>query len=210
MENDLVKVDVVPKFEISLEAAKERLEQMDKFIADQMVKGTDYGTVPGINKPTLFKSGAEKLENIFGFYHEFEALDKQEEFEKGKEFAFYRYKCIVYQKSNGIKQAEGIGSANTREPSRRNQDFYNLLNTVDKMAQKRAFVAAILSSSRLSNKFTQDVEDMKESKKETESSGKNCVTCDVPISSKVAEYSMEKLGKHLCFKCQKNEKEVVM
>jgi len=36
-------------------------------------------------------------------------------------------------------------------------------NTICKMAQKRAFVAATLCTTRLSNKFTQDVEDMSKS-----------------------------------------------
>ena len=41
-----------------------------------------------------------------------------------------------------------------------NDDIYTLVNTILKMAKKRALVDATLSAGRLSNIFTQDIEDM--------------------------------------------------
>jgi hypothetical protein len=47
-----------------------------------------------------------------------------------------------------------------------NEDIYSQVNTLVKMAKKRALVDAALSAGRLSNVFTQDVEDMEEFKTE--------------------------------------------
>ena len=41
----------------------------------------------------------------------------------------------------------------------KNPDVSDLVNTIDKMAQKRAFVAAILIATNASDYFTQDMED---------------------------------------------------
>jgi len=157
--------DTVPKFEISVEEAKRRVDQVNAFISTQMVDKKDYGTIDGFgNKPTLFKPGAEKFETIYGLYHEFEELDKIIEPEDG--WVMFRYRCVVYNKKTGLKHSECIGSANSKEPRQKRKDgsykdIYMSINTIDKMAQKRAFVGAILSACSLSNKFTQDIEDMK-------------------------------------------------
>jgi hypothetical protein len=211
------EVDIVPKFEVSVDIAKERLEELNKFIESQMLKGKDYGVVPGISKPTLFKSGAEKLENIYGFYHEFEELEKIQDFKE--KFCFYRYKCVIYHKRTGIKQAEAVGSCNNKERARVNQDFYTTINTIDKMAQKRAFVGAILNACRVSSTFTQDVEDMglngksEAYKKKIAESGYVCESCKTAISKKVAEFSNNAYKKILCMRCQsevKKKETVVM
>lgn len=209
-----VEVDIVPKFEVSIESAAERLTELNKFISTIMVDKQDYGTVPGISKPTLFKPGAEKLENIYGFYHTFEQLDKIEDFKD--KFCFYRYKCCIYHKRTNIKQAETIGSCNNRETARKNQDFYTIINTIDKMAQKRAFVGAILNACRVSSKFTQDVEDMGNMNKQVASEayrnkvaagGLKCEQCKAGISDKVSEFSKSAYdGKSLCMSCQTKHK----
>lgn len=197
MTENKKSIDVVPKFEISLEENKQRLQAMQKFIKDQMIEGTDYGTIPGIKKPTLFKSGAEKIANIYGFNHQFQPLQSIEDFDKG--LFFYRYKCKIYHKGSGVPQAEGIGSCNNREKKYVEQDPYTLLNTIDKMAQKRAYVAAVLSACRVSNAFTQDVEDTSTSPTYT------CESCDKTISQDVADYSQRFHNKKLCRTCQKGE-----
>jgi len=190
----IVVKDIVPKFEISVEEAESRLKQLNKFIESQMKEGVDYGKVPGINKPTLFKSGAEKLENIYGLYHEFECLDKKEDWDKG--FFFYRYKCKVFRRKDEIKVSEGIGSCNILN-----------LGGIDKLSQKRAFVSAVLSACRVSSQFTQDVEDIKDTDK-----APKCSDCGASISDSVNKFSTEKFGKPKCYPCQKegNESEEVV
>lgn len=57
-------------------------------------------------------------------------------------------------------EAEGIGSCNSKERKYIKQDSYSIINTILKMAKKRAFVDAVLSATRSSGIFTQDIEDL--------------------------------------------------
>ena len=56
--------------------------------------------------------------------------------------------------------AQGIGSANTKEKQYLGQSPFTFINTVLKMAKKRALVDAVLNISATSGIFTQDIEDI--------------------------------------------------
>lgn len=205
--------EVVPKFEISLSESKTRWDDLEVFIKDQMHKDTDYGKIPGTgSKDTLFKSGAEKLMNIFGCYPEFSRQSTVEDHEKG--YFFYGYKCVIRNKKTGVIMGEGIGSCNSKEKKNWIANPWAAANTVDKMGQKRALVQAVLISFRLSAKFTQDVEDMD---KEVLNDGKPmppstsgkeliCSACKNAVAPKVADYSAQHHGRILCYPCQQKEK----
>jgi hypothetical protein len=141
----------------SLEQAKERISMLQNFIKDIMVDGVDYGSLPNTDKRCLFKSGAEKLCDIFGFSKKVEIVSRIEDFEKG--IFHYEVKAILINKRNDQIEAEGIGSCNNMEKKYKSQDAYSVVNTILKMAKKRAFVDAVLSATRSSDIFTQDVED---------------------------------------------------
>lgn len=151
-------VDVVPDFAITLTEAKERIKLLQTFINEMMVPGIDYGIIPGCQKPSLFKPGAEKLCDIFGFSKLIEVIDRVVDWEKGM-FAF-EVKATLVNKRTGHIEAEGIGSCNSREKKYKQQDGFTISNTVLKMAKKRALVDAVLSATRSSAIFTQDVEDL--------------------------------------------------
>lgn len=57
---------------------------------------------------------------------------------------------------NGDKPAWAIDGIEYRIP---NSDVFDVINTIDKMAQKRALVAAVLVATNASEFFTQDMED---------------------------------------------------
>ncbi|WP_125607941.1 hypothetical protein [Lapidilactobacillus bayanensis] len=116
----------------------------------------DYGVIPGTGKPTLLKPGAEKIQMLMGVTSEYNVVDKVEDYDKG--FFAYTIKCVL--KKNDQKITEGLGSANTKEKKYVKQDPYSMINTVLKMAKKRAQVDATLTIASLSNVFTQDIEDM--------------------------------------------------
>lgn len=192
------------------------------FVRGMMTEGTDYGKVPGTDKNTLLKPGAEKLSSFFGYAPVFVPERIVEEFgDDGREpLFFYRYRCELYRA--GTLVGSGIGSCNSRESKYRyrngqrvcpecqkaaiarskypprnqsnaepgwycngkgggcgaqfdatdrritdqivgkvpNPDIADLVNTIDKMAQKRALIAAVLIAVNASEFFTQDVEDM--------------------------------------------------
>ncbi len=47
---------------------KRQLEIVDSFIENVMKEHEDYGIIPNVAKPTLFKGGAEKLAALFQVY----------------------------------------------------------------------------------------------------------------------------------------------
>jgi hypothetical protein len=79
-------------------AASEAAE-MDSQLRDMMravlVENTDYGTVPGASKPSLWKPGAEKLLQWFGFGHEIEKAET-ERAEDGTRVGV-TYRCTVFK-----------------------------------------------------------------------------------------------------------------
>jgi hypothetical protein len=150
-------LQVVPEFVITMNDAKERIRMLQEFVREMMKEGIDYGVVPGCNKPSLLKSGAEKLCDIFGFSKQLEVTNRVEDWEKG--FFHYEIKAILISKRTGIVEAEGIACCNNREKKFKSQDAYSIVNTIVKMAKKRALVDAVLSATRSSGIFTQDVED---------------------------------------------------
>ena len=56
---------------MSMEVALARRSAIVEFTRRIMVKDQDFGEIPGTNKPTLLKPGAEKLCNFFGLEPEF-------------------------------------------------------------------------------------------------------------------------------------------
>lgn len=142
----------------------EYLKNFNAFLDSNLKAGVDHGTIPGVSKPSLFKPGAEKLEKLLSLRHEKVLVEKI--VEPGYTFVKYSYKTIVYNKRNEIV-ATCEGSCNSKEKKYRydfnkqeKKDFYDVENTIMKMAQKRSYVGAILEATNSSGRFTQDVEDM--------------------------------------------------
>ena len=83
---------------------------LQSFVREMMVPNVDYGLIPKCDKPSLFKSGAEKLCDIFGFSKRVEVLNRIENWETG--VFHYEVKISLYNKRTGLIEAEGIGSCN--------------------------------------------------------------------------------------------------
>lgn len=179
-----------------------------------LVKDRDYGVIPGTDKPTLLKPGAEKITKLLGLADTYTIIDRQEDWNK----PFFRYliKCTLTSVRGGFVVSEGMGECNSYESKYRwrdaqrkcpicgqptifkskqnpgwfcwakkggcgvqfdanepeiinqpqgkveNEDIFSLVNTLLKMAEKRALVDAALHAGRLSDVFTQDMEDIRE------------------------------------------------
>ncbi len=153
-------LSVVPDMAIGFSEVKERIQLLQLFVKDFMKQGQDYGVIPGCNKPSLLKPGAEKLCDVFGFSKLCEVTNRIEDWDKG--FFCYEVKVSLVNKKTGVIEAEGLGSCNSKEKKFRYQDAYSVTNTLLKMSKKRALVDAVLSATRASGLFTQDIEDMQE------------------------------------------------
>jgi hypothetical protein len=83
----------------------------------------------------------------------------------------YRYRWLFaselpqgFDKNQAIKRTVNTRSGKVPQFRIDNDDIYTQVNTLIKMAKKRALVDAALSAGRLSNIFTQDIEDIGELK----------------------------------------------
>jgi hypothetical protein len=169
-----------------IEATIRKINAFQGVIRTALIDGHDFGTVPGIKKPSLFKPGGEKICMLFGLNPEYEFLEKTNDYNKG--FFSYDVRCTLYKNGNPV--AQGLGNCNSKEKKYRwnnvktvpddykgpvveetnrwgqtnykieNPDIYSQVNTILKMAKKRAFIDAVLQVASLSDLFTQDVEDM--------------------------------------------------
>jgi len=102
MSTSLVPIDnqqLVPVY--SVKDAVDRHNEIVNFVKTIMREGVDYGRVPGTDKDTLFKPGAEKLSTFFGLSPRFIELLTVEDWtglEHNREpFFFYKYKCELYR-----------------------------------------------------------------------------------------------------------------
>lgn len=197
----LAKYSQEDAIDIDTDSAQKKLKAIKEFqaiVQKELHEGHDYGVIPGTQKPTLLKPGAEKIAKLLNLADEYEIEDKTENWEKP--FFYYRIKCRLRSLSSGQIVSEGLGSCNSMESRYRwrwifesdlsdyqrerkdslvrsertarktgkpyvvyrveNDEIWTLNNTILKIAKKRALVDASLSAGRLSDLFTQDVEDI--------------------------------------------------
>lgn len=146
----------VPNMAVNLQEAKDRITELQNFIKYMMVPNIDYGFVPGCPKPMLFKAGAEKLCDIYGLTKQIQILEKTENWENG--IFHYVVKAVLVNKKTGFVESEGVGACNSKEKKFASQDPYSVVNSILKMAKKRAIVDATLAATRTSGIFGQDIE----------------------------------------------------
>lgn len=139
------------------EEAKKR-ELVTIYISKHMNVGVDYGTIKfggKESKPSLFKPGSEKFLSLFKLTAKFEKDTDTWEM-AGSEKGLFSYKCVLSD-SRGNFVGEGRGAAKLTEKA-----GWTVNNAV-KIAEKRAQIDAVLRTGALSDFFTQDLEDMKQS-----------------------------------------------
>ncbi|WP_371068831.1 hypothetical protein [Sediminibacillus sp. JSM 1682029] len=153
---------VVSDSTISLSEVKQKISYLEDLIHQTMVEGIDYGKVAGYNKPTLLKPGAEKICQYMNLSINYEVSHRFEDWQNGMFYCEVR--VVLIQIGTMHIVAEGIGSCNTKEEQYADQTPFTIINTVLKMAKKRALVDAVLNVSASSGFFTQDVEDMPSNK----------------------------------------------
>jgi hypothetical protein len=102
---------------MSIESAVERYNAVTEFVSRVLRKDVDYGVIPGTEKRTLLKPGAEKLTTFFGLSTRFELLERIEDWmgeqHGGEPFFYYLYRCRLFR--GDVLIAEGDASCNSRE-----------------------------------------------------------------------------------------------
>lgn len=162
-------------------------EETRALIQETLKEGRDYGKIPGIDKPSLLKPGAERVGMAFGCFPRYRIVeqeidhDRKVEWRKkkkvwnnahkgdrsfkmeettGESLGLYRYvvECEIVHRESGAVVGSCIGVCSTMEAKYVDRPR-ECENTALKIAEKRAHVGAVLNAFGLSEQFTQDVED---------------------------------------------------
>ena len=192
----------------------EHHKQVTDLVSQALESGQDYGVIPGTgSKPTLLKPGAERLCVAFGCSPRYEVVESEVDHDRpvnwtkgrghyeksGTSLGLYRYviRCRLMLRDNNEVAAEGIGTCSTIE-SKYVDRPRDLENTVIKMAQKRALVAAVLNAFGLSDRFTQDVEDLRGQQQQRKSAQHSETSHgDMAASSKQVAFLRRLLKSHV-------------
>lgn len=169
VQNDILP----PNLDAEIQKAVQMRTALDKLFNSLLQQGIDFDRIPGTDKPTLLKPGAELLCQIFRLATgEPKIINAIEDFDKG--IFSYTISIQILHRDTGMLVATGIGSANSQEVKYKyrnvtedgekikvlNPEPADQQNTLVKMAAKRAFIDGVLKATGASRMFTQDVEDM--------------------------------------------------
>lgn len=137
---------------------KRHYELFRQLQRDVLEQDVDYGWPTGRRqgKPSLFKSGAEKLTRLFNLTPRFEIIERIER----EDYVSYLFRCVLY--SNERVVGEGYGSCNSKEKKGWDASPLSFANNILKIAKKRSHVDAVLTTLGASNVFSQDLEDLEE------------------------------------------------
>jgi hypothetical protein len=106
---------IMPVMDIDM--ALRRRQAVIDITKSLMRDGQHFGTIPGTNKPTLYKAGAELLTTLFGLTPIFTAVTVIEDWNgtdhNGEPFFFYKYRCDLMR--GDMLVATGFGSCNSFE-----------------------------------------------------------------------------------------------
>lgn len=154
---------------------RKRTHAIQEVMKGVMKEGTHYGTIPGTPKPTLWKAGAEILALTFRLAPLLESRVTVDDPEADWTYTATRRDGVITGTCIGFFEVEATctiqgpsgevlsrcsARCNSRESKYRTLSLFDIRNTVLKMAEKRALVAAVLLSTGCSDIFTQDLEDL--------------------------------------------------
>lgn len=92
-----------------IQALKDNIQMIQSVYNEVLKKDEHYGTIPGTNKPTLYKAGAEKIVVLLGLEPHFDPTRN----DLPNDHLEYMVKCTLTK--DGNHKGEGLGSCSTRE-----------------------------------------------------------------------------------------------
>lgn len=127
-----------------------KLDLVQKFFKQVMVKDLDYGIIPGTDKPTLYKPGAEKLCELYGFAPIVKAKNDTRDFKTG--YYLSEITMQIVHRKTGTIIAEGVGEASSYESKYRYRWVYE--SDVPKSLDKEALVNKIFKNKKTGAEYT--------------------------------------------------------
>jgi hypothetical protein len=110
--------------EMSVPAVKQQVDKIQQLMKDIMREGEHYGKIPGTDKPTLLKAGAEKLDFTFRLLPRYK-ITRNELPNNHRE---YEIVCELYHQS-GTFAGEGVGNCSTMETKYRYRNIADFEDT---------------------------------------------------------------------------------
>lgn len=178
MSHDLVPIDAQAVYlpqAMSTEQMTRQVAELKDFCDAVMTENVDYGTIPGTQKPSLLKPGAEKMLRLFGLVVDIDYMPTSQIDLKGGIIDIDLVGTVRSAKSGLVLgnvhaniNSEEFRYWSARNPveaygdrgkNKRPQRLADQKNTLLKMGDKRIWVAAALFYTLASELFTQDVED---------------------------------------------------
>ena len=95
----------------SVERIREQMDNVHRLMKEVMKEGEHYGIIPGTDKKTLYKQGAEKLSMMFRLAPKYK-IEKTEMPNGHREINF---SCLIIHIPSQTIMAEGVGSCSTME-----------------------------------------------------------------------------------------------
>lgn len=181
--SDIIEIKNELKDELSLSGGDikrviQHLELVKEAVTKVMREGidNDFAVIPGTKKRALLKPGAEKLMRLFGLGVRFKKTENT--FDLIENFAMYSYEAEIFHLRTGAVIASCEGTANSQEQKYKEKAQYSngvkvgvvpipvadIVNTLKKMAQKRAMVGAVIIAVGASDYFSQDEDEIQEQK----------------------------------------------
>ena len=99
---------------VEFKAKMQAIATFQRIVRENLIPGQDFGTFPGIDKPTLFKPGAEKIAKLLELADAYEVEDKIENW-TGNGMFHYKVKCQLIHIGSGKLISEGMGECNSME-----------------------------------------------------------------------------------------------
>ena len=122
-----IRADAGPMQALSTAQVVAQVQQIQDIMAKVMRDGEHYGKIPGTDKPTLLKAGAEKLGFTFRLIPRFDV--KRTDHENGHRE--YEVLCTLVGQGSGESVGQGVGTCSTMESKYRyrNMADYDVTDT---------------------------------------------------------------------------------
>ncbi|MDO7789131.1 hypothetical protein [Desulforamulus aquiferis] len=105
-----------------LDEIEAKMKLAQEFFKKVMDKDTDYGIIPGTQKPSLLQPGADKLNALYGFAKTIVSKDENKDYVTGHYDVSVKVRLV--HKGSQVVAGEGEGSASTRESKYRYRWVY--------------------------------------------------------------------------------------
>ncbi len=100
---------------VEMKRLKDTIDALTEFMKNVMVNGTDYGVIPGTNKPSLLKPGAEKLSRFFGLRTRSTIINIESSDDEESPHYTVTVRTEVLRGNSDTVISDGLGTASTLE-----------------------------------------------------------------------------------------------